>query len=122
MSCSNARGSDSKNLKNGVLIYSVVGPGNTPFLGGTLCLATGGGAVIKRTSTNPPIVPGTPGLCDAVHMIDMNTYTQDLLPVQSNPDPALTMPLTQVWCQWIARDTISNGALVSDALTYIQGP
>jgi hypothetical protein len=115
----NARGSDPFNLKNGVLIYSVSGPGNSPFLGGTLCLKPG--FPVKRTVTLPPASMGTPNLCDAMHMIDMNAYTQGMIPGQSMPDAALLIACQQVWCQWIARDTVTNGSLVSDALTYVQG-
>jgi hypothetical protein len=118
--CQNARGSDPFNLKNGVLIYSVSGPGNTPFLGGTLCLDPA--FPIKRTITLPPAAMGTPNMCDAMHMIDMNAFTQNMIPGQGMPDPALLMAAQQVWCQWVARDTLTNGSLVSDALTYVQFP
>jgi hypothetical protein len=115
--CTNARGSDPFNLKNGVLIYSVDGPDNIPFLGGVLCVL----APVKRTITLPPAAMGTPNMCDAMHMIDMNAFTQNMIPGQRVPDPALSVACQQVWCQWIARDTITNGSLVSDALTYVQG-
>jgi hypothetical protein len=116
--CINARGSGLGNLKQGVLIYSVTGPNNAPFAGGILCLA----APIRRTITRPPAAPGTLGECDAIHGIDMNTFTQGAIPNQGPPDPALKQIGTQVWCQWIARDTKANGELLSNALTYVQGP
>jgi hypothetical protein len=118
VSLTNARASDGFNLKQGVLIYSVTGPDSMPFMGGTLCVAR----TIKRTITLPPIVPGTPGSCDAMHLIDMNAFTQNAIPGQGTPDAALSMPLQQVWCQWVSRDTVANGTLLSDALTYVQGP
>jgi hypothetical protein len=120
ITCINARGSDPFNLKNGVLIYSVTGPGNAPFQGGTLCLMAG--APIKRTITLPPAVAGTPGNCDAVHVIDMNAFAQKQIPGQANPDLALTQVCQQVWCQWFARDSVASGPLLSDALTYVLGP
>jgi hypothetical protein len=116
----NARASNAGGLKQGVLIYSVDGPGNVPFAGGTLCLSPAG--PIKSTVVLPPASPGTAGQCDAAHAIDMNAFAQGLIPGQTVPDPALSTPCTQVWCQWIARDTLAAGPLVSDGLTYVQGP
>ena len=114
----NARASSQGNLKQGVLIYSVTGTFNAPFAGGILCVAP----PIRRTITRPPAAPGTNGECDAIHGIDMNAFTQGKIVGQGTPDPALKVIGTQVWCQWIARDTKANGQLLSNALTYVQGP
>jgi len=116
--CINARASSLGNLKQGVLIYSVTGTMNAPFAGGTLCIAP----PIRRTITRPPAAPGTLGNCDAIHGIDMNAFTQGTIAGQGSPDPALKQIGTQVWCQWIARDTKASGQLLSNALTYMQGP
>jgi hypothetical protein len=62
------------------------------------------------------------GECNAIHGIDMNAFTQGTIAGQGTPDLALKQIGTQVWCQWIARDTMANGQLLSNSLTYVQGP
>ena len=38
-----------------------------------------------------------------------------------NPLPSLTIPGTQLNCQFWGRDTLANGALLTDALEYFVG-
>ena len=38
------------------------------------------------------------------------------------PDPFLSAVGSQITIQWWGRDTVANGAMLSDALSYIVGP
>jgi hypothetical protein len=107
----NARGT-----KAGLLIYSDAGPTNQPFLGGTLCVAP---MPLKR---GPPKVDGngTAGQCNGVLSMDMNEFAAGL--GGGNPAPFLSLPGRHVTCQWWARDTVANGSLLSNALSYVVGP
>ena len=106
---------NTKALKAGLLIYTDSGPGNAPFGGGTLCLNT---MPLKR-SIAVIDTDGTPGQCDGLLFIDMNEFAVGGL--GGNPLPSLTIPGTQVNCQFWGRDTLANGALLSDALEYFVG-
>ena len=57
--------------------------------------------------------------CDGTLSIDMNAFAVGAL--GGNPLPSLTVPGTQVNCQFWGRDTLANGALLSDALEYFVG-
>jgi hypothetical protein len=107
----NARGT-----KAGLLIYSDAGPTSQPFLGGTLCVAP---MPLKR---GPPKVDGsgTAGQCNGVLSMDMNEFAAGL--GGGNPAPFLSVPGRHVTCQWWARDTVANGSLLSNALSYVVGP
>jgi hypothetical protein len=94
------------------LLYTDSGRGSLPFSGGTLCIAS---APIKR-SIAVTDTTGTPGQCDGTLSIDMNAFAAGA--VGGNPLPSLTIPGTQVNCQFWGRDTIANGALLTDALEY----
>jgi hypothetical protein len=98
--------------KAGLLIYTHAGRGSVPFHGGTLCLATSG---LKRSI---PVVDttGTPGLCDGTLSIDMNAFATGAL--GGTPSPLLGVAGTRVDCQFWGRDTVANGALLSNALEY----
>jgi hypothetical protein len=107
------------NNKSGLLFYGTTGPASTPFQGGTLCVAT----PIRRTGAvnsggNPP-----PNDCSGVYSIDMNAFAQS--PGPPTPHPALTVPGTQVNCQFWGRDPgfpAPNNTTLSNALQYLVGP
>jgi hypothetical protein len=105
-------GSNTRALKFGLLLYTDSGRGNLPFSGGTLCIAN---TAVKR-SVAVADTTGTPGQCDGTLAIDMNAFAAGAL--GGNPLPSLTVPGTQVNCQFWGRDTIANGALLTDALEY----
>jgi hypothetical protein len=102
---------NAKARKAGLLLYSDSGRGNAPFAGGLLCLAT---SPIKR-SLAVFDTTGTPGQCDGVLAFDMNAFAAGAL--GGNPLASLSVPGTQVNCQFWGRDTPGN-ALLSDALEY----
>jgi hypothetical protein len=105
-------GSNTRALKFGLLLYTDSGRGSLPFSGGTLCI---GNTPAKR-SIAVVDTTGTPGQCDGTLSIDMNAFARGSL--GGNPLPSLTVPGTQINCQFWARDTIANGALLTDALEY----
>jgi hypothetical protein len=104
--------SNTKALKSGLLLYTDSGRGSLPFSGGTLCIAS---APVKR-SVAVTDTSGTPGHCDGTLSIDMNAFATGAL--GGNPLASLTVPGTQVNCQFWGRDTLANGALLTDALEY----
>jgi hypothetical protein len=104
--------SGTKALKSGLLLYTDSGRGSLPFSGGTLCIAS---APVKR-SVAVTDTSGTPGHCDGTLSIDMNAFATGAL--GGNPLASLTVPGTQVNCQFWGRDTLANGALLTDALEY----
>ena len=106
---------NTKALKAGLLIYTDSGPGSFPFGGGILCLNP---SPLKR-SIAVIDTSGTPGQCDGTLSIDMNAFAVGAL--GGNPLQSLTIPGTQVNCQFWGRDTLANGALLSDALKYFVG-
>jgi hypothetical protein len=105
-------GSNTRALKSGLLLYTDSGRGSVPFSGGTLCI---GNTPAKR-SIAVVDTTGTPGQCDGTLSIDMNAFATGSL--GGSPLPSLTVPGTQINCQFWARDTIASGALLTDALEY----
>ena len=103
-------------LKAGLLLYSDSGRATFPFSGGTLCLNP---APLKRSSVVID-TGGTPGQCDGSLSIDMNAFAVGTL--GGTPLASLTVVGTKLNCQFWGRDTIANGALLSDALEYFVGP
>ncbi len=101
--------------KSGLLLYSSAGPAATPFSGGTLCIAT----PLKRGPVKFDVT-GTPGSCDGVLSMDLNQFAAGL--GGGSPAPYLTMIGTPITIQWWGRDTVAQGALLSNALSYIVGP
>ena len=99
----------------GLLLHSPNGRANNPFSGGYLCMS----AVDLRRSIAVGDTTGTPPQCDGVLSIDMNAFAQGLL--GGNPQPFLLTPGQQVNCQFWGRDTLANGALLTDALEYFVG-
>jgi len=110
------RGSLVRNRKSGLLIYSLAGRQNSPFQGGTLCVAM----PIQRTL---PLNSGgsTSGSdCTGVFTLDMNFYATGAL--GGSPPAALKVPGTLVNCQWWGRDSgfaAPNNTTLSDALEYL---
>jgi hypothetical protein len=113
-------GSNVRNQKAGVLIYSLTGPSSIPFQGGVLCVA----APVRRcvgTSSGGSLPPAND--CSGVYSLDFNAFAAGVL--GGNPQPALTVPGTHVHAQWWGRDpgfaspnntTLTNGLLFSMCL------
>ena len=105
------RAAGTKAGKAGLLLYTDAGRGSAPFAGGTLCLANG---PVKRALAVFDTT-GTPGQCDGALALDVNAFAAGAL--GGNPLPSLSVPGTQVNCQFWGRDTPGN-ALLTDALEY----
>ena len=109
------RATNTKALRAGLLLYTDSGRGNTPFSGGTLCL----NQMPLRRSVAVVDTVGTAGQCDGVLSLDMNCFAAGAC--GGNPLTSLTVPGTQIDCQFWGRDTVANGALLSNALEYFVG-
>jgi acetyltransferase-like isoleucine patch superfamily enzyme len=116
----------ARGCRSGILLYNT-NPGNQPFQGGTLCLDTMG--VRRAGSTNSG---GTLNGCDGEFAIDMNAFAAGQWQVpdcaggpsafpSSTPAPYLSIPGTQVFCQYWGRDSQPTGSFLSDALRYVVG-
>jgi hypothetical protein len=103
----------ARSNRSGILLYTDQGAGAAPFSGGTLCLAP----PVRRTPASLETT-GTGG-CDGVLSIDMNAFAAGAL--GGNPIPSLSIPGTLIDCQFWGRDTLANGALLTDALEYFVG-
>ncbi|MEO6710687.1 MAG: CHRD domain-containing protein [Planctomycetota bacterium] len=101
--------------KPGLLLYSSAGPAATPFSGGTLCLAT----PLKRGPVKSD-VNGTPGQCNGALSMDLNEFAAGL--GGGSPAAFLSAVGTPITIQWWGRDTVAQGALLSNALSYVVGP
>lgn len=78
--------------QNGLLVYSVVAPAETPFAGSLLCIAP----PLKRTMLQNS---GGAGACGGTYDFDFNAHV-----TSTSADPALTIPGTPVWAQYYYRD------------------
>jgi hypothetical protein len=104
----------------GVLLYNTQSAPPVAFQGGTLCISLSN---LRRGGPTDSL--GTPGQCNGVFAIDMNTFAQGLwvvppsgqLPAH-NPAPYLLVPGTTVHCQYWGRDTFQTASYVSDGLRY----
>jgi serine protease AprX len=105
---SSARGGD----QFGLLAYTDAGLAlpPPPFGGGLLCLQ----APIQR---GPVVLSGgTEGQCDGMYQIDWNAFASGAL--GGSPAPFLSVPGTEVTCQWWGRDTVEHGIYLTEALQY----
>jgi FG-GAP repeat len=98
----------------GVLIYSDGGAASTPFQGGTLCV----GAPLRRGA--PVDSGGTPGACDGVFALDLNAFASG--GAGGSPAAFLSVPGTEVHCQWWGRDSVTTGSFLSNGLRYLVRP
>jgi hypothetical protein len=105
----------------GVLLYTSSGRDLLPFPSGghVLCIAV----PVRRGG--PADSGGTPGPnCDGLFALDLNSFASgNYNPPVATYSPAafLSTVGTQVNCQWWGRDTVANGALLSDALEFLVG-
>ena len=120
----------ARGCRAGLLLYSnqAAVPG-VPFGGpgdGLLCLSPSG---LRRAG---PVDSGgtSPAFCDGVLAIDMNSFhalqwsSAGCSPIagQNNPAGFLGVPGTPLRAQMWARDSVSTGQLISDGLSWTQGP
>lgn len=104
-----------RNNKPGLLMYSVLGAGNQPFQGGTLCIQ----GPVKRSTPTTSGGSQSGNDCSGVYTIDMNSFASGLL--GGSPHPLLHVVGTNVWCQWWGRDPgflPPNNSTLSNALNY----
>jgi len=103
--------------KPGLLLYSGIGPGQTPFNGGTLCLST---QSLRRGL--PVVAAGGSGgaACDAVLSIDWAAFAAGQL--GGTPHPVLTTVGHRIDVQWWGRDSQANGSLLSAGIQYGVAP
>ena len=101
--------------KTGLMIYSDAGRNNAPFSGGVLCVST---TPLKRSIPLTDSI-GTTGQCDGSLSIDMNAFAAGQL--GGNPLSSLSVPGTQINCQFWGRDTPGN-SMLSNALEFLVGP
>lgn len=96
----------------GLLVYTDQGPAGSPFLGGTLCLATVHRTVIVQDAI------GTPGLCNGQLVVDWNAYARGLLGGTA-PLPSLSVPGTTAHVQFWGRDPGNSfGALLTGSVRF----
>jgi hypothetical protein len=110
------RGSLVRNRKSGLLFYSLSGRLNSPFQGGTLCVAP----PIRRTPALNSGGSTTGDDCSGVFVIDMNLFATGT--IGGSPPAALTVPGTAVNCQWWGRDSgfaAPDNTTLSDGLEYV---
>ncbi|HTF87712.1 MAG TPA: choice-of-anchor B family protein [Planctomycetota bacterium] len=104
------QGSNVRNLKPGLMIYSLTGRDASPFSGGTLCVA----APVKRSQ---PLNSGgnpTGNDCSGAYTLDMNTFIAG-----NTGDPGLQVVGNTVRMQFWGRDqgfAAPNNATLTDAL------
>jgi hypothetical protein len=112
------RGSEVRNNKLGVLLYSITGRNVLPFSGGTLCVEL----PVRRTpAVDSGGAPVPTKDCSGVFRLDMSAFASGTL--GRVPIPELRVPGTVVNCQWWGRDLGATFATtLSNALEYVIGP
>jgi len=106
-----------RNQRNGMLIYSVTGPGGAPFQGGHLCVQT----PLRRTlaQSSGGSVGGDD--CTGVHSFDMNAFASGTL--GGSPAPELSAVGRTIHCQQWSRDPGAiAGSSLSGGLRYVVQP
>lgn len=99
------------NQKSGILLYGFASA-STPFMGGTLCLAS----PLRRTPAQ--FSGGSPSGADCTGVLAYDFNER----IRSGIDPAL-LPGIEVFCQWWYRDPPAAFAVgLSDAARFVIGP
>lgn len=107
-------GTSELNRKTGFLLYTRAGRANTPFFGGTLCLAS----PLHRTPAQNSGGSSAPSDCSGVFSFDFNAW------VASGVDPALVAGVT-VNVQYYSRDpgfAAPNNIGLTNALEFTLQP
>ena len=114
------RGSNVRNIKNGLLFYGVNGRVSSPYQGGTLCVKS----QIKRTPSTNSFGNALPANdCSGILALDMNAFAAGTL--GGTPLAALSVVGTTVNCQWWGRDSgfpAPNNTTLTDGLEYVVCP
>jgi hypothetical protein len=108
-------GSNVRNLKPGLMFYSLSGPSAASFQGGTLCVASS----IRRTLGVNSGGSASGSDCSGVYSIDFNAFAAGAL--GGNPHAALQVAGTQIHSQWWGRDPgfpAPNNTTLSDGLRF----
>ncbi|HTF88504.1 MAG TPA: S8 family serine peptidase, partial [Planctomycetota bacterium] len=105
-------GSNVRNQKPGLLLYGDSGQAATPFLGGTLCVASPVRRSIPLNSGGSPSGDD----CTGVYSIDMNAFATGSL--GGSPHPSLSVAGNVIDCQFWGRD---NGFPIPGNVTLTNG-